>query len=70
MEIITSQFKFKDKPYRVTQFRGGKLEIYRIEKDGLEMFIGYVSTYWHEGLATAAWNAFQQAPGQRWLFSA
>lgn len=29
------------KPYKLVQFRGGRTEVYRVDPDGLEMFVGY-----------------------------
>lgn len=67
-DICRSHFTHNGELYRVVQFRGGKLEIYLIE-DGLEMWQGYC----HEvnmDLGQAAYDAFQAAPGQRFLFDA
>lgn len=69
MEIIRNHFTYNKKTYRVVQFRGGKLEVYKVEDDGLEMFQGYLYQV-NIDLSWAAWDAFQKAPGQRWLFAA
>ena len=67
MNTVTNTFNYRGRPYRVTQFRGGRLEVYRVEPDGLEMFEGYTGDLLDIDLANAAWDAFQVAPGQRWL---
>lgn len=67
MDIITATFNHSGTPHRVTQFRGGPLEVYSIGADGLESWKGYASKVSID-LAERAWDAFQAAPGQRWLF--
>lgn len=68
-DICKAHFSLNGQRYQVTQFRGGKLEVYRIEQSGLEMFEGYACDV-NIDLAEAAYDAFQKAPGQRWLFDA
>ena len=68
-DICRAYFTHNGQRYQTTRFRGGRLEIYRIEDTGLEMWEGYA----HEvnmDLAEAAYDAFEKAPGQRWLFDA
>lgn len=65
-DIITTTFNHNNSSYRVTQLRGGSLEIYRADSYP-EMFVGYASEV-NIDLANAAWDAFQDTPGQRWLF--
>jgi len=68
-DICRHYFTHNGQRYQVTSFRGGKLEVYLIEDTGLEMWQGYC----HEvdmDLGQAAYDAFQKAPGQRWLFDA
>lgn len=67
-DITTKTFTFRGRPYRVTSFRGGPLEVYRVEETGLEMCEGYAFELKDVDLAQAAFDAFQGAPGQRWLF--
>lgn len=69
-DICKAHFTYNGRRFQVTQFRGGKLEVYRIEQSGLEMFEGYACDLRDIDLAQAAWDAFQSAPGQRWLFDA
>jgi hypothetical protein len=68
-DICRSYFTHNGQRYQTTIFRGGKLEVYRIEDTGLEMFDGYACDV-NIDLAQAAYDAFQNAPGQRWLFDA
>jgi len=68
-DVTRKYFSHNGQRYQVTSFRGGKLEIYHVEDDGLEMWKGYC----HEvnvDLGEAAYDAFQDAPGQRFLFDA
>jgi hypothetical protein len=69
-DICKAHFTYNGRRFQVTQFRGGRLEVYRIEQNGLEMFEGYVGDLRDLDLAEAAYDAFQGAPGQRWLFDA
>ena len=68
-DLIRSFFAHNGQQYRVVQFRGGKLEVYLCEQGtGLELWQGYC----HEvdiDLGNAAYDAFQGAPGQRWLIA-
>lgn len=67
-DIARSFFTHNGQRYRVVQFRGGPLEIYLVEEgSGLELFQGYAPQV-NLDLAEAAWDAFQKAPGQRFLF--
>lgn len=68
-DITRAYFTHNGQRYQTTRFRGGKLEVYRIEDTGLEMFEGYACDV-NMDLAQAAYDAFQKAPGQRWLFDA
>jgi len=64
-ELVTNTFTHNRNSYRVTAFRGGKLEVYKNE-DGLEMFQGYLHQV-NIDLAEAAYDAFHQAKGQLML---
>jgi len=65
--LIRAFFTHCGRRYRVVQYNGGPLEVYRCESDGLETFLGYAPQVSID-LAETAWDAFQSAPGQRLLF--